>query len=306
MCVILFCLLTLAGIAYCDSDSFNNIITSENSFSSGGDHPVPGNGGIITATGINDEGLYLSWSGAYDRSTPTGDLDYRVYRSHFSNIGTVDEALANGTPLDEWITDSSSTYVAGLEGDTTYCFNVLVRDGDGMLSAYRQMSVSTLGTVYLYSAGPFQGNLTTHSGGAARDDIDSKCASIPVTGPARYRAFISISASDAVKDFPANYTVPTSWPVRAASFQLIAWTWGDLLDGSINIKLADAGISDMSWWSGSLDDGAFDENASCGNWTIVNNTETGRAGSHDSIAAIWINDVEALCYTHQRILCVAW
>lgn len=290
----------------CTRDEFDSIITEENSFNNVEDLPIPGNSGVISAASITDEGLQLSWSKATDSSTPQAEIEYRVFHSESNNIATPADAESNGTPIGDWAKDATSISVTGLNNAMTYYFNVIVRASGGRKATYSTVMAVTLGTIYLYSVGPFPGNLTTLSGTQARIDIDGRCSPIPVAGPVQARAFISISANDAIKDFPTAYDVPTTWPIRGTGGQSIAVTWADILNGSINDELVDAGVTNAPWWSGSLEDGDFDSTASCANWTLINNTIQGRVGSHDSFAGIWIYDTASYCFYAQRLLCIAW
>ena len=84
--------------------------------------PFPGNSGIISAADITDNGLKLAWAGATDEKTSQPDLQYRVYRSDSSNIGSPDTAEANGTPLADWTADATSISVSGLDSGKIYYF----------------------------------------------------------------------------------------------------------------------------------------------------------------------------------------
>ena len=149
---------------------------------------------------------------------------------------------------------------------------------DGSKAAYTMVAATTVGVVYMFSAdGTHTGNLTTPYTASARADVDkilltrpsSSSMSVAVAVPSvkNKRAFISINAGDAIKDFPAHYGIPANWPVKSYSGNQIAWTWADMLDGSINMKLEAAGIASTFWWSGSTSDGSYDTTNNCSGWT---------------------------------------
>ncbi|WP_286927203.1 MULTISPECIES: S-layer homology domain-containing protein [Lysinibacillus] len=100
--------------------------------------------GTITASNITTSGVQLDWAKASDDITTQEDLEYRVYQSSSNNIGTVSTIESNGTPLGSYVKDSNSFNVTGLAANTTYYFNVIVKDTDGNKSAYMMQQVITL------------------------------------------------------------------------------------------------------------------------------------------------------------------
>ena len=96
----------------------------------------------------------------------------------------------------------------------------------------------------------FDGNL---GGRAGADALCAASANRPA-GYANYRALISTSASDEIRNMPANYSVPTNLPITGPGpgFTRVASDWANLLDGSIDASLATAGVipGDDRWWSG--------------------------------------------------------
>jgi hypothetical protein len=293
---------------FCVNDDFGEIIRAENVFLHSSDLPVPGSSGIISVSSITDEGLQLTWTRATDRTTPQSELEYRAFRSDSNNISTPAAAETSGTPLDIWLKDTTSLDPAGLDNNKTHYFNVIVKAQDGRKAAYTTVMAVTLGTIYMYSpSGTLQGGLTAETDPVkARNDIDSKCAFIPVAGPTNYRAFISISLTDVIKDFPTLYSIQDDWPVRSTTSFRIAWNWADMLDDSINETLNGAGVSSAAWWSGSNSDGSFDTGANCDGWTNSSGSFNGRTGDPGTKDKEWIDNSNAACSTPQKILCIAW
>lgn len=105
--------------------------------------PTITNGAIATSN-ITTSEVQLGWAKASDDITTQGDLEYRVYQSSSNNIGTVSTIESNGTPLGGYTKDITSFNVAGLAANTTYYFNVIVKDTDGNKSAYMMQQVTTL------------------------------------------------------------------------------------------------------------------------------------------------------------------
>ncbi len=289
----------------CIDDRFDTIIRSENNFDATGSLPVPGSGGIISTSSITDESVLLSWSKATDRLTPQAELEYRVFHSSSNNISTPSDAEKNGTPLGTWTKDAFSLSASGLDPAQTCYFNVIVMAADGRKAAYVTVMATTLGTIYLYSSATMTGDLTVTD---ARTDADALCVAAPQPAPGltHWRAFISISEGDAISGFPGNYSVPTNLPVRTESRVMMAGNWADLMNGSINQKLNDAGISTSSWWSGSTDSGDFYSSANCDGWADGSSASNGRTGSPDYLDSNWISNLNTDCSTGLAILCIAW
>jgi len=304
----------------CFEDDFNATISQENSYIEPGEEPaeilpVPGNNGIIVTSSITDEGLQLSWTKAEDEKTPQAELDYRVFQSSLNNIGTAEGAETNGTPVTDWAADFTSVTVTGLDSGTLYYFNVVARAPDGRKAAYVPASTTTVGVVYMYSAGTHTGKLTTPYTTSARADVDAICA--PVLSSAtmsviavpelkNHRAFISLSAADAIRNFPSRYGVPANWPVKSYGGAQIAWTWADMLDGSINMRLQDAGIANTFWWSGSTGDGGFDGDGNCSGWTDGTSGSQGMEGAHNELSGDWLSRDARNCNNSLLVLCVGW
>ena len=105
--------------------------------------PVPGDGGTITVEQLDESSCTLSWVAASDNVTDQSYLEYRVMRSNDSDLSTVIDALANGTPETDWTADLTSCNITGLTEGTDYYFNALVRDEAGNTSIYAMLGVTT-------------------------------------------------------------------------------------------------------------------------------------------------------------------
>lgn len=100
--------------------------------------PTPG--GAITISNAKPNSLTLNWVEATDSGSGSGTLSYLVVRSFANDIKTVQTALENGSPLQTWTKNIRSLDVTGLEADTTYYFNVVVKDETEHKSAYYSVS----------------------------------------------------------------------------------------------------------------------------------------------------------------------
>jgi Fibronectin type III domain len=126
--------------------------------------PIPGGGGAITISNLGSGGVTLNWTKATDDISSQAQLSYEVRRSSTPNIDTVLGAEAYGTPVVAYITDISYANVTSLTPETTYYFNVIVKDAAGNRAIYATRSVTT--TPYVDTVLPVPG-----SGGAITANV---------------------------------------------------------------------------------------------------------------------------------------
>lgn len=88
----------------------------------------PGGKGAITTGGIAASSIGLHWAAANDDGTQQDNLEYLVVYSAGSNIDTVSNAVYNGTVTKDWTANLTGATATGLSPQTTYYFNVVVRD----------------------------------------------------------------------------------------------------------------------------------------------------------------------------------
>lgn len=113
--------------------------------------PSPGDSGTISYSDVTRNTLTLSWTGATDAITADSDLQYRVYQSTNSAMDSVSDVEANGTALGDYTANSTGRSVTGLTPDTTYYFNVIVRDEAGNKAVYGKLEKTiTLGAKLIY------------------------------------------------------------------------------------------------------------------------------------------------------------
>lgn len=105
--------------------------------------PIPGGSGTITTSGIGQTSLTLNWTAGLDETTQQSNLEYAVYRSTTNNIGSVANAEANGTLITNYTTNIITSNATSLTCNTSYWFNVLVRDQALNKAAYTQKNETT-------------------------------------------------------------------------------------------------------------------------------------------------------------------
>jgi hypothetical protein len=296
-------------LAGCEKDNFNDIIDRESVIE---DFPVPGNNGNILVSEIRSDRVTLSWESASDDNTSSSELRYIVITSLNDNISNVETAISNGTVSMAWTAGSSTHTVTGLDSGEIIYVNILVKDGDGYISAYTKVSVMTslsgaAGSVgiYLISAGNTKGDFGGRLGAdkICREYITVNFPSLPVNN---MRAFISINAVDQIADFPANFGVPAGVAIMGPTGKVIADDWLDLTDGDIKISLLDAEVGSplTSWWSGSDSYGivATDICNSISDSTSSN----GQIGAHNTTDSSWISNGTRPCNSNQTLICIGW
>lgn len=105
--------------------------------------PLPGNGGIITIDNKTKSSVNLKWTIATDDTDSADVLQYRVYYSVGNNIGSVTDMKTNGAAFGEYTANIDGCEVTGLSSDTTYYFNVMVKDQAGNEGAYTTVEAKT-------------------------------------------------------------------------------------------------------------------------------------------------------------------
>ncbi len=136
----LFLSLVLISQLSCEqSDIYSNALTEKKSYLK----PDPGASGTIRAVNIGAESITLEWELATDNKTEQGNLEYRVYRSDSDNIGAVHSAEISGTPICDWIKNINSFNATELSEQTSYYFNIVVKDEHNQKAAYEMAQVET-------------------------------------------------------------------------------------------------------------------------------------------------------------------
>ncbi len=102
---------------------------------------------------LNPEGFKVTFTFASGAiiTAPVGmlfsypeNLQYQVVKSLLPDIDTLDNATRNGAVVKPWTKDIDSAQVFGLNPDTGYWFNTIVKDEAGNMAVYKMAGVKTL------------------------------------------------------------------------------------------------------------------------------------------------------------------
>ncbi|MCS5503705.1 InlB B-repeat-containing protein [Lysinibacillus sp. A4] len=105
--------------------------------------PEISNPSILVKNNSNNS-VRLNWLKATDNITSTEDLEYQVYQSTSNNIDTVSHIETNGIALGNYSKDIATFDIPDLLQNTTYYFNIIVKDAAGNKTAYTMVNVTTL------------------------------------------------------------------------------------------------------------------------------------------------------------------
>jgi hypothetical protein len=153
----------------------------------------------------------------------------------------------------------------------------------------------------------------TFSGRAGLDNLcltAKNAQSIPGGTP---HALISVSAVDDIADFPALYGLPTDRPFASVGGDVIADDFADLLDGTIDMSIEEAGIllgEPGLWFTGSNADGTASENT-CEGWTTTQHSSVSPRANYGytgNTNSWWLDGSStATCAAAQyHVLCLTW
>jgi hypothetical protein len=90
----------------------------------------------LTVIDAYDQYFALRWAPATDSTTPRDQLEYRLYYSASANIESVADAQANGAPASDWVKGLTRKAVTAVAPQSSYYFNVLVRNAADLMAAY--------------------------------------------------------------------------------------------------------------------------------------------------------------------------
>ncbi len=277
--------------------------------------PTVGDAGVIS-TNLATTSVKLTWTAATDEGSAASDLQYLAYRSTAANLDTIADIETNGTALGSYVSDISTMTDTALTPNTTYHYNVIVKDEAGNKAVYSSTSATTSTVIYLFEEGMARnGDLKTAGGLAtARASGDALCeskraASHPTLNCLTSKVFLSITTDDEIRDLPSNYSLPTTLQLQGPTGTKVADNWADLLDNSIDATLNAAVVTDdLLFWSGS-EGGASDGSQSGGSCDAYTNSSgggpSGGAGQANLTGfplAIGNSDCDGLLV----YLCICW
>jgi hypothetical protein len=265
--------------------------------------PVAGSSGTLTASSIATTSLTLAWSAATDNLTAQASLSYEVRQSSADNLSTV-AMEANGTQIMTWAAAATSYAVTGLNPNTTYYFNVFVKDAAGNRAAYARAQVTTQSIVYVWAMPKSNGSI------GARAAADGTC-SVPtgLTCPSGVHALLSYSASDQVASFDVPGSAEVVGVKGTGAQAVIADTWSSMFGSgaallkSIGNALGIAGTV----WTGTNADGTFSNNT-CNGWTNAGGLfgANGEVGDTTKTTNAWIASTTTGCGSKLQYLCICY
>ncbi len=143
---------------------------------------------------------------------------------------------------------------------------------------------------------------------SGREGADAVCRMMMPAGvpTMNVRAFLSVSDADEIRDFPTLYMVPTDRQIVTPNGTKIADDWTDLLDGNIDVSLAEAG-QPYDFWSGSNDDGSVAPET-CTGWTVNAMDASGGRGNPNATTN-WLRRSTGptlQCNNFDGVFCLAW
>ena len=106
--------------------------------------PLPGYSGALSCISVTTDSITAEWTKATDNISLQSDLQYLLYYSTSGNLTDVTDIEANGIPAGTYTADINTAYLSGLTENTTYYFNVIVKDTTGNKTAYVMNSRITL------------------------------------------------------------------------------------------------------------------------------------------------------------------
>lgn len=261
---------------------------------------------ILIISSLGSTSMTIGWNtrASTDDRTSQVALQYQLYSSLSNNIDTVAHAVANGTLVGSLLPNGNSQSVSNLAPSTTYYFNVLVQDEAGNQSAYAMTSQATSGLMYMFAEGSTHDGDLRNGPGNGRLGADAFCAAKKAASYSSLHcnythAFLSVTSSDYISNFPTQYgtgngALPTSIPIANTSDVHIAANWSDLISSTVGpcstgslcsgggvagLKTVLGGSTSISgFWTGSLAGGSLASD-NCTGWT---GSALGQGGYYDS------------------------
>ena len=150
---------------------------------------------------------------------------------------------------------------------------------------------------------------TLHTGNlGGRSGADTKCVTakkhwLLAKVKSNFKALISVSSSDEIRDMVANYNVPSSAPIISPFNSVISDNFSDLIDGTITTKIEKHFISIEKYaFTGSNNDGSITSNH-CDGWTSTSGSAT---HSDFTSASKTFSDSSTSCSDEKAIICIAF
>jgi len=264
----------------------------------------------------------------YTSPNPTYTLNSSIPNNTPSVVGVVDsytvvtDASGGCTGTDNLpdglFLSSSSGIISGSPAGGTLpgTYSICIRAANLGGSADTNLTLTIDSVIILFSTDMAVSGLITGTGG--RSDADNYCSmfsTLPPPNPESLscpnglHSFLSIDATDEIRDMPGNYGVPVNLPVKTINNTTLATNWADLLDGSIPVSLETALGLTMNYHTGSGSDGSLNTNEGhCSNYTTASNAVTGTVGDRTATNGAWLNGGAATCDDEMNyvLLCLCY
>jgi len=229
--------------------------------------------------------------------------------SEFNNITDLAQIAANGITVSDWTTFNSPVTKLNLKRNTTYYFNVVVKDEAQNMKEYTVTSATTKNAVYIFATTyQFTGNLGGRAGANAKC-VTAYTDTYSYLGASNVHALVSVSGSDEIRDLP----VPVNTTIRgpASDSGVITQNWDDLLVSGLDLSMIGSKVLTHIlnyYWTGSNPDGSLDVGNNCNNWTIGDTTANGTTGDPNATGSPWLKNYVEKCGggNTRRILCICW
>ena len=161
--------------------------------------------------------------------------------------------------------------------------------------------------VFYLTSTKYDGNLGGRSGADAKCDIAKKY-SLLTMAKTNIRAFMSISATDEIRDMVSNYNVPSNAPIISPFGTTISDNISDHLDGDITKVIRKHFIKDyieQYAYTGSTYSGAL-SSYNCANWTSTTaGNGMGQVADFDSTSS-FVGGSGNNCSDAKYISCIAF
>jgi large repetitive protein len=305
-----FSIVTAAAVStdttgYSGMDAANVSVTNNDNDASG--FTFSATSGLVTteAGGMATFTVRLS-------AQPTADVTFTLSSSDTTE-GTVSPMTLTFT-MGNWNIDQTVTVtgVDDMAGDGNIAYTIVTAAATSADTNYNNVNPSDVSVTNddyeekrLFETGFVDGAL---GGRAGADMVCTNAATGWAVGKTIH-AFISIDANDEIQDMPGNYMLPTGGPIKdLTGTNTVADDWSDLLDGSLDVSLATAGVTSNGWWSFSTSAGALKVGTNCLGGTSNGGGDSGEYGHPNHTVPTWLDFGSAGCNdnVNLRLVCVAY
>lgn len=250
-------------------------------------------------TGWDDPRIPVCVDGEVPCGTQTGGVECADTTSDPEHCGGCAIACDDGQIcVDSECVAGASDDLGVVEGDLLGITNDLTgAASNDLLSSTSDMLPPPVALVIWVGSNSHDGDLGGRSG------ADALCGS-PPSGVTGGHALVSIGASDEIRDMPTTYSLPTDRIIVGPNEVKIADNWADLLDGTIDVTLATAGIG-VTAWSGSDNSGALSGD-NCNGFASASGSNSGEQGDSASTTN-WLSRASMsteTCNKKNAVLCI--